>query len=258
MTPTVEKDILLAITAGELVDKRGEMPTVGSWPVRKRESILGACVHQNAGGTDPCITAQYHTSPDNHITPGRPLPSICYHLALLPNEDVPWLVADPLWRTYAQGSPAPGDENTHLLAILVMGNFDGPGHRGKQAAPTPKQMHALDIAVGWAQRTFKFTDSGLFGHYHFGKAACPGYTVQEWIEQRRRYGAHLKTDLAWQQALLRWRPTCLPKYGADDDWGEESKRAVTSFQIAHRIQVTGLRDPFTELLLMKQYPEIAP
>ena len=255
MIPTMEKDIIKAVAAGELVDKRSEMHTAGHWPVRKKEDVLGACVHQNAGGTDPHITALYHTSPDNHITPGRPLPSICYHVAVV-DEEVPWLVADPLWRTYAQGSPQPGDENTHLLAILVMGNFDGPGHKGKVAMPTLRQLRAFDKAVAWAQRTFGFGDSGLFGHYHFGKAACPGYTLQEQIEARRKVAPDLKTDLEWQQALLRWNPTCLPKYGADGDWGDESKRAVTSFQVAHRIQVTGLRDPFTELLLLKSYPAV--
>lgn len=254
MIPTMEKEISQATQAGRLKDMRAMMPTHGQWPFRRKEQVLGVCCHQNAGGVNPKITAEYHTSPDNHITPGRPLPSICYHIAILPSDPVPWLVADPLWRTYSQGAPAPGDENTHLIAILVMGNFDGPGHKGKLATPLQGQMVALEHAVGLCQEWFGFSDAGLFGHYHFGKAACPGYTIQEWIEQRRKAAPDLKTELDWQKALLRWNPKCLPKYGADGRWGEECRRAVTAFQLTRRIQVTGLRDPFTELLLLRDHP----
>jgi hypothetical protein len=249
---TVAELIAMAVNDGELIDKRAEMPTAGKWPTRAKADILGVCVHQNAGGTNPLRTAEYHTSEDNHITPGRPLPSICYHLAIVDDER-PWLVADPLWRTYAQGSDAPGDENRHLLAILVMGDFDGPGHRGRATMPLLRQMRALDTAIKWAQGSFGFGDEGLFGHYHFGKAACPGYALQEYVEARRKIAPRLQDIYDWQTSLLRWDAACLPKYGADGSWGEESKRAVTKFQRAHRIQVTGLRDPFTELLLLQRY-----
>lgn len=245
-----------AVAAGLLVDKRAEMPTAGSWPTRQAQDIMGVCVHQNAGGSNPLRTAEYHTSAGNHITPGRPLPSICYHIAII-DAEVPLLVADPLWRTYSQGSDSPGDENKHLLAILVMGDFDGPGHRGKKTMPLLRQMRALDTAIKWAQAAFGFGDEGLFGHYHFGKAACPGYSLQEYIEARRKSAPDLRTELDWQQALLRWR-SCLPRYGADGSWGEESRRALVAFQVAHHIQVTGLRDPFTELLLLKLYSAPVP
>jgi len=239
---------------GILVDKRDEMPRCGAWPTRSPSDILGVCIHQNAGGSDPHVTAAYHTSQNNHITPGKPLPSICYHIAVTDSDEPAWLVADPLWRTYAQGSPSPGDENLHLLSIVVMGNFDGPGHQGKQAAPTLRQMRALDAAVLWVERVFAFTDSGMFGHYHFGKAACPGYAIQEWIEARRKGWPNYRAPLQWQLALLRWDAHCLPRYGADGDWGDESKVALSAFQRAHHLKVTAVRDPFTELVLHMRYP----
>jgi len=180
---------------GILVDKRDEMPRCGAWPTRSPSDILGVCIHQNAGGSDPHVTATYHTSPNNHITPGKPLPSICYHIAVTDSDEPAWLVADPLWRTYAQGSPSPGDENLHLLSIVVMGNFDGPGHQGKQAAPTLRQMRALDAAVLWVERVFAFTDSGMFGHYHFGKAACvSGDTEIPLLNGRKRTAKELAMD----------------------------------------------------------------
>jgi hypothetical protein len=254
----VDAAIKQAGVDGILLEMRAGMPTCGVWPSRSSSDILGICIHQNAGGSDPHVTAAYHTSQNNHITPGRPLPSICYHIAITDSDDPAWLVANPLWRTYAQGSPSPGDENLHLLSVVVMGNFDGPGHQGKQAAPTPRQMGALDAVVLWAQRVFSFTDSGMFGHYHFGKASCPGYAIQEWIEARRGAWAAmthgLGSPLQWQLALLRWDFHCLPKYGADGDWGDESKAALSFFQRAHHLKVTAVRDPFTELVLLMRYP----
>ena len=68
--------------------------------------------------------------------------------------------------------------------------------------------------------------------------------------------AQLVTDLDWQQALLRWRPDCLPRYGADGQWGNESRAALAAFERAHTHRVDGLRDPFIEILLLRKYPEL--
>lgn len=43
-----------------------------------------------------------------------------------------------------------------------------------------------------------------------------------------------------QEALLNWSPFCLPKYGADGDYGSETVLAVKSFQIAYSLVVDGI------------------
>jgi hypothetical protein len=257
----IEDRISKAVSAGILVDKRQQMPRgYGSWPTRALRDILGQCTHQNVGNdSDPMATARYHTSPHNHITPGRSLPSIVYCAAVPAIDGEPaWLVADPLWRMYSQSARDdegyPGDENTHLIAYLVMGDFAGPGHRGETNGPTAAQLNAWKRLTHWSMETFGYSEEGLYGHYHFGKSGCPGYVLQGRIEEAREDALDIVTDLQWQEALLRWRGGLFPKYGADGQWGRESKRALISFQRVMGLRVTGQRDPFTELVLIQRFP----
>jgi hypothetical protein len=259
MTINIEQEIYRAVEDGILLDKRASMSrgrtasgALKKWPIRPLEKVLGVCIHQNAGGNDPRETAKYHTSKQNHITPGRPLPSICYHLAIPDGYKVPLLVADLNWRLYAQASKAPGDENTHLISILVMGDFDAPGYKGSTCGPSNMQVNNLRNAIEWLQRIFDFGNEGIFGHYHFGKSQCPGYVLTEIIEDYRKDAPDLQTPRDWQLALLNWGKKCLPKWGADGLWGNESKKALIRFQQKMNIQVTGVRDAFTELLLIKR------
>ncbi|MBE5807167.1 MAG: peptidoglycan-binding protein [Clostridiales bacterium] len=46
--------------------------------------------------------------------------------------------------------------------------------------------------------------------------------------------------LALQAALLRWDPDCLPRWGADGEWGAETAAALSAFQQAHGLAPTGL------------------
>jgi peptidoglycan hydrolase-like protein with peptidoglycan-binding domain len=43
-----------------------------------------------------------------------------------------------------------------------------------------------------------------------------------------------------QAELLKWNPKCLPKYGADGDFGKETDTAVRAYQKAHRLEVDGI------------------
>jgi len=251
----LEQAIACAVAAGILVDKRDEMPTgEKEWEQREVKDILGTCIHHTGSRNTKNVAgiARYHSGP-NHISDDG-LPGICYHIAI-PDLDGPaWLVSDPLNRIYGQGSGNhPGDENGHLLAVVVLGGFTGPGYKGYSEGPTAGQFAKLVRVVDWAQFVFQFGNEGLFGHYNFGKAACPGYWGMQWIDERRVGCAGLETDLEWQQHLLKWDPNCLPKYGPDGDWGGESKYATKKFQAAHDLWATGLQDPFTELILIQRY-----
>jgi hypothetical protein len=267
----VEAAIAEAVKSGLLLDKRDAMPRgvldgkTREWYKREVGDVLGVAVHQSAGRntSDPRATGRYHTSVNNHITPGRPLPSLVYHIAITDSGDA-WLCGDLSWRTYGQGAKEkdhPGDENKHLLCLLVLGGFHGLGWKPRWAkkGPTDAQLAKLPKVVRWLMDTFDFGGEGVFGHYHFGKAACPGFVVTDWIEECRAKDdkAELATTQETQEALLRWRPGCLPKYGADGVYssGGETSRALVAFQREHGIRQTGREDPFTELILLQRYPD---
>lgn len=55
---------------------------------------------------------------------------------------------------------------------------------------------------------------------------------------------------AMQKLLLKWDPKCLPKYGADGDFGSETRAAVLSFQLAAGVERTGVYDADTARALL--------
>ena len=54
---------------------------------------------------------------------------------------------------------------------------------------------------------------------------------------------------AMQRALLTWKPDCLPKYGADGDFGAETEAALKAYQKASGLSETGVYDAATEKAL---------
>lgn len=55
---------------------------------------------------------------------------------------------------------------------------------------------------------------------------------------------------AMQERLLKWNHQCLPEYGADGDFGEETEDAVKAFQKEKGLPVTGVYDAATEKALI--------
>ena len=70
--------------------------------------------------------------------------------------------------------------------------------------------------------------------------------------RRGDYGTAV-TDM--QKLLLMWDQACLPKCGADGDFGGETERAVKDFQNTHDLPVTGVYDEKTRELLTGMYGE---
>jgi hypothetical protein len=263
----VDRAVEKALREGWLADYRKRLPTNPTKRFRSRKSpadVLGCCTHQSASrNQDPRNTAAYHSGP-NHVS-ATGCPGLLYTLAI--SQDIEpgkvLLCNDLRSETWSQGK-APtaehpewsGDENRHLVSILMMGDFDEPatGHRGKSGDPTSLQIKRWKKATNWLRALFGFDGLGYFGHYHFGKGACPGRVGRQLVECRRLGYEGLQGDREWQEALLRWDPECLPEYGADGDWGNESKRALVAFERAHKHRADGIQDPFTELLLLRKYP----
>ena len=64
--------------------------------------------------------------------------------------------------------------------------------------------------------------------------------------QRGDYGSAVK---AMQDALLAWNPDCLPRYGADGDFGSETETAVRAFQLYAGLPTSGVYDEDTRKAL---------
>ena len=63
---------------------------------------------------------------------------------------------------------------------------------------------------------------------------------------------------AMQTALLAWDAGCLPRYGADGDFGGETEAALTAFQAEAGLPVTGVYDETTRKALTNWKPQEEP
>ncbi|MBO7670964.1 MAG: peptidoglycan-binding protein [Oscillospiraceae bacterium] len=61
-----------------------------------------------------------------------------------------------------------------------------------------------------------------------------------------------------QRLLLKWRPDCLPNYGADGDFGGETKKALMAFQADKNLPETGVYDEATRKALIEATTDLEP
>ncbi len=72
-------------------------------------------------------------------------------------------------------------------------------------------------------------------------------------------GDHGSAVETMQKLLLKWDTACLPKCGADGDFGSETEQAVRDFQACHEeLPVTGIYDAATRELLTFMYGGVKP
>ena len=83
-----------------------------------------------------------------------------------------------------------------------------------------------------------------------GAAAAPVAPVEGL--RRGDYGSAVT---AMQEALLTWRPDCLPQWGADGDFGAETEAALRAYQAEAGLPVTGVYDEATRKALTAPTPE---
>lgn len=75
------------------------------------------------------------------------------------------------------------------------------------------------------------------------------------VTQGLSRGDHGSAVEAMQKALLKWDPKCLPKWGADGDFGSETEKAVRAFQESEGLPVTGVYDETTRKALTDWKPQ---
>lgn len=97
---------------------------------------------------------------------------------------------------------------------------------------------------GVRKKSYSMSSSYIDGYGSVDYAAI-GDTVVEGLHRGDEGSAVRKM----QEALLIWRPDCLPEWGADGDFGEETEKAVKAYQEAAGLPVTGVYDEETRKAL---------
>lgn len=90
----------------------------------------------------------------------------------------------------------------------------------------------------------------LYENHHAATNVTKGkYATAPIVDIGLRRGDKGADVTAMQRALLVWNINCLPKYGADGDYGMETEKAVFDFQKAAGLPQTGVYDSATEKAL---------
>jgi N-acetyl-anhydromuramyl-L-alanine amidase AmpD len=218
------------------------------WPARDPGQINKIIIHQElaAGRLEEVNT--YHISPgsDNHLST-RGCPHLCYHYGIRQFErDGEIVQANELshitWHTK--------NYNTSGVGILLEGCFKGTGYDYGTDGPTTAQMEALENLVDYLIDALGLTHQDVYGHYHFGKPACPGYRISEWVETYR-FGLESKTNSQLKPMDIRLIQRALKKTGydcgkVDGIIGPQTVTALRNFQRDHNLDIDGIPGPQTQ------------
>jgi len=166
----------------KIINKIKELPwhKKRTWAVRYLGDIDKIIVHQElAEGTVEQVN-NYHISigNQNHLSP-KGAPHFAYHFGI--EKDGTIIQANELthktWHTRGK--------NTNGLAIMLVGNFDGEGHKGN-GGPEECQLKSLEFLLDTLITILpRLGRINVFGHSDFGKPACPGYATTKFIEEYR-------------------------------------------------------------------------
>lgn len=224
----------------EIINLTAELPwhATRRWATRELTRINKIIIHQELGeGTIEQVN-RYHVKP-NHISP-KGCPHFCYHYGIRKNGEI--IQANELsnitWHTKGQNGVA--------IGIMLVGNFAGPGHTVGTSEPTEEQIKALDELVKYLKEAFKMSNQEVFGHYHFGKPACPGTVVQEWIENYRNDNPTTETvEKTVSEIQKRLNILGYSCGKVDGVVGIKTMAAIRQFQADNLLEVDGIVGPQT-------------
>lgn len=169
--------------------------------------------------------------------------------------------------------------NRHGLGVCMAGCFRSehyPNNPLAQSAPDPSAWNAMEqLVLGYLLPHHGLTaEDGLYGHFDYGKPACPGDWLEQWVRHQRGESVpHPKDEYlddpdpedqgktskpttefasvaSRQQALIDLGYD-LGKWGADGKWGNASKGALLAFQDSSNLVVDGVWGPKTEQAIKK-------
>jgi hypothetical protein len=148
------------------------------WGYRPESMIDKAIVHQELGNGNTIAVHNYQISKDSHLKPGTGAPKITYHFTIEPDGWVYQVndLVDVVWHTKGQ--------NLVAVGIMLVGDFDGVDHVGT-TKPTDDQLASLGQLLDKLTSDLGLPKTAVHGHSDFGKPACPGFEVMEFINTYR-------------------------------------------------------------------------
>lgn len=242
-----------------VVDLRTSLATnagVEQWRRRDTEQVKGFVWHQGLSWGSVEGVARYHTGHGSHLHKGG-VASIAYTWAIRRNGQIV-LCNDFDKKVWSQGYlERDGDENAEFMSVMFEGFFRAPTVTDSSAGePTREQISAGLLLWSVCRESWRWKDSDLYGHYHFGKPACPGNTMKTIIEAVRFDTEETTFDLSGAKG----RQEALKKLGyykgkADGSWGPLSKGALLLFQVKYKLVADGIWGPKTEAAIMEGLKE---
>lgn len=220
-----------------IINKINELPwhPTRRWGARDLSDINKIVIHQELGEGSVEAVNNYHIQP-NHISQSG-CPHFCYHYGI--EKDGSIIQANALqhvtWHT--------GGHNKRAVGIMLVGNFQGLGHDKASAGPTDAQMRSLKGLVAHLLKELKLDPQDVFGHYHFGKPACPGHMVQGWIEEFRGHTA--TADKSIRDIQQRLNELGYEAGPVDGIQGMQTIKAIRAFQEKSDLLTDGIPGPQT-------------
>ena len=149
------------------------------WGRRTLRMIQKIVVHQEMGNGTTKAVHNYHISEDSHLKLGMGAPKIAYHFTIEKSGKIYQVndYEDIVWHCAGQ--------NMESIGIMLVGDFDGDGHEGT-TSPTIQQLTSLGDLLDFLIDKFDLPKYAVFGHCDFGKKACPGYKVVEYMKEYKR------------------------------------------------------------------------
>lgn len=222
------------------------------WSTRELSRVKKIILHQELGeGTIEQVNNYHISTVDNHISP-RGCPHFCYHYGIRKNGEIVQAneLSQIVWHTRG--------ENAVSIGIMMVGNFKGSGHELGSEGPTDEQMKSVEWLIDHLVDAFELSKQDVFGHYHFGKPACPGYVAQKWIETYRNDISAVKTKKPVEKTVKEIQKR-LNELGyasgqADGIIGVKTLKAIRKFQRDYNLMIDGIVGPQTwrKLLLLTE------
>lgn len=221
-----------------LINKLPWHPTK-KWGTRTVSKIKKIIVHQELGEAEIENVNNYHIK-KNHISADG-CPHFCYHYGIRKDGEV--VQANEL--THVTWHCA--NQNTVSVGIMLVGNFNGTGYDLGTSEPTKEQIKSLEELVKYLQDQLKLTNQDIYGHYHFGKPACPGHTLQKWVEAKRANVVTSQPEVVKSITEIQKRLAKLgyPVGKADGVMGIKTLAGIRAFQGDHGLTVDGVVGPMT-------------
>lgn len=230
----------------EIVNKIQELPwhPTRLWRKRPVSSIKKIILHQELGTSDIAGVNQYHITPgpNNHIS-SRGCPHFCYHYGIEESGEILQVneLSDITWHCKGQ--------NEVSVGIMLVGNFNGPGYDMGSEGPNEAQLKAMEFLVKHLQEALQLTNQDVYGHYHYGKPACPGFVVTEWLEKwRNDISTEPKSKKVEKtREEIQKRLKALGYYHGEIDGiiGVKSVSAIRRFQKDYNLVADGIVGPNT-------------